>query len=150
MGIQKNIIENGVHYLSGIGSTTYHDDWNNEDIDVELFCIDGVIYGAYIDPNDGYRSYGRITAATDIPNCKCQFTFPPQKVIVENIHTNIEYECGFTADVYKLLIKDAILDKEVLVVGTDYSDEYYPCAIFNYQPMNLYANVEKSAKGFVS
>lgn len=92
MAVQANIIEDGVHYLSGIGSTTYHDDWNNEDIDVELFCIDDVIYGAYIDPEDGYRSYGRITAATDIADCKCQFTFPPQKVIVENVHTKIDDE----------------------------------------------------------
>ena len=142
MAIQANVIEDGVHYLSGIGSTTYHDEWNNEYIDVELFCIDDVVYGAYIDPDDGYRSYGKITAATDIADCKCQFTFPPQKVIVENVHTKIEDEFGIT--------KDAILDKEVLVVGTDYSDDWYPCAIFNYQPMNLYANVEKSAKGFVS
>ena len=150
MAVQANLIENGVHYLSGIGSTTYHDDWNNEDIDVELFCIDDVIYGAYIDPEDGQRSYGRITAATDIADCKCQFTFPPQKVIVENVHTKIEDEYGIATDAYKLVIKDAILNKEVLVVGTDYSDDYYPCAIFNYQPMNLYANVEKSVKGFVS
>ena len=150
MAVQANIIEDGIHYLSGIGSTTYHDDWNNEDIDVELFCIDDVIYGAYIDPEDGYRSYGRITAATDIADCKCQFTFPPQKVIVENVHTKIEDEYGIATDAYKLVIKDAILNKEELVVGTDYSDDYYPCAIFSYQPMNLYANVEKSAKGFVS
>ena len=47
MAIQANVIENGVHYLSGIGSTTYHDEWNNEYIDVELFCIDDVVYGAY-------------------------------------------------------------------------------------------------------
>ena len=117
---------------------------------VQANLIDDVVYGAYIDPDDGYRSYGKITAATDIADCKCQFTFPPQKVIVENVHTNIEDEFGITTDAYKLVIKDAILDKEVLVVGTDYSDDWYPCAIFNYQPMNLYANVEKSAKGFVS
>ena len=147
---QESIIEDGVHYLSGIGSTTYYDEWNKVMVDVDLFCIDGVVYGAYIDPDDGYRSYGKITAATDIADCKCQFTFPPQKVIVENVHTKIEDEFGITTDAYKLVIKDAILDKEVLVVGTDYSDDWYPCAIFNYQPMNLYANVEKSAKGFAS
>lgn len=150
MAVQANIIEDGVHYLSGIGSTTYHENWNNEDIDVELFCIDDVVYGAYIDPFDDYRSFGRITAATDIVNCKCQFTFPPQKVIVENVRTKIKDEYGNYIDNYKLVIKDAILNKEVLVVGTDYSDEYYPCAIFSYQPMNLHVNVEKSTKGSVN
>lgn len=147
---QASIIKDGVHYLSGIGSTTYYDHWNKEEVDVDLFCIDDVVYGAYIDPDDGYRSYGRITAATDIANCKCQFTFPPQKVIVENVHTKVDGEYGTATDAYKLVIKDAVLNKEVLVVGTDYSDDWYPCAIFNYQPMNLYANVEKSAKGYVS
>ena len=150
MTVKTNLIEDGVHYLSGIGNTTYHSDWDNAEVDVDLFCIDGIVYGAYIDPLDGYRSYGIITEVTDIPNCKCQFTFPPQKVIVENVHTKIDDEYGMVTDAYKLVIKDAILNKEVLVVGTDYSDDYYPCAIFSYQPMNLYANVEKSAKGFVS
>lgn len=150
MAVKTNLIEDGVHYLSGIGNTTYHCDWDNAEVDVDLFCIDGIVYGAYIDPADGYRSYGRITAATDVANCKCQFTFPPQKVIVENVHTKIDGEYGIATDAYKIVIKDAILDKEVLVVGTDYSDDYYPCAIFDYQPMNLYANVEKSAKGTVS
>ena len=147
---QESIIEDGVHYLSGIGSTTYYDEWNKVMVDVDLFCIDDVVYGAYIDPDDGYRSYGRITAATAIADCKCQFTFPPQKVIVENVHTKVDCEYGFVTDAYKLVIKDAVLNKEVLVVGTDYSDDWYPCAIFNYQPMNLYANVEKAAKGYVS
>lgn len=145
MAVQANLIEDGVHYLSGIGNTTYHSDWDNAEVDVDLFCIDGIVYGAYIDPLDGYRSYGIITEVTDIPNCKCQFTFPPQKVIVRNIHSETEY-----TNFYKIVIKDAILDKEVLVVGTDYYDDYYPCAIFDYQPMNLYANVVKSAKGTVS
>lgn len=147
----ENVIENGVHYLSGIGSTTYHDEWNDEDVEVNLFKIDDVVYGAYIDANDGYRSYGRISAATDVADCKCQYEFPPQKVIVENRHEQVVDEYGYEEqDKYLLVIKDAILDKEVLVVGTDYADSYYPIAIFRYQPMNLYANVERQAKGYVS
>lgn len=132
----------GVHYLSGVGFGTIHDEWNDEDIDVDLFCIDGVTYGAYVDPDDGYRSYGHI----GVSNLECQYTFEPQKVIVDIVEEREVDETwgGYIRDVRMVIIKDAILNKEVLRVGTDYADSYYPMAIFDYQPMNLYSNVARS------
>ena len=57
---KDNIISNGLHTISGIGNTTTQEGVYDTDTDVDLFCIDGVTYGAFIDPNDGYRSYGVI------------------------------------------------------------------------------------------
>lgn len=141
-----NVISDGEHFLSGIGHTTIKPNFSfiNRDIDVDLFCIDGVTYGAYIDPDDGYRSYGVIDKVTD---CKCQYTFPPQRVMVKNeeIAGKIHYkDDDYEWDRYEskklIRITDAVNGKEVLVVGTDYSEDYYPYAIFHYTPENLEVN----------
>lgn len=148
----NDLISDGVHYLSGIGSTSFHNEWNDEEIEVNLFKIDDVVYGAYVDPDDGYRSYGCITATPEFVGMKCDTEFPPQKVIVENVKKEIPscVENDWVGiDKELLIIKDAILNKNVLVVGTDYSEDYYPMAIFDYQPMNLYVNVERHINGNV-
>lgn len=137
----ENIISNGLHYLSGIGHSTKHN-WDGTEINVNLFCIDDKTYGVYEDPDDGWRSYGRLEEVDD----KCQYTFPPQsiKVVNEKVYNETdygiytEYEDKFIIHIY-----DAINGKEVLVVGTDYSDDYYPLAIFNYTPENLEINKVK-------
>lgn len=125
----ENIISDGIHYLSGIGYSTKEDGWSC--INVYLFCIDGKTYGAYEDPDDGYRSFGCLEEM----DAKCQYTFPPQAVRVVNERVDGEIE-----DKFMIHILDAVNGKEVLVVGTDYSDGYYPMAIFNYTPENLEIN----------
>lgn len=139
---RKNLIENGVHYLSGIGHTEYRDEWSDDIVEAYLFCIDGTTYAAYIDHNDGYRSYGRIEPT----NAKCQFNFEPQKVVITNNTIQQENEYGDYEDAVWLTMEDPILRKEVLAIGTDYTDSYYPLAIFRYNPMNLYVNVERSIR----
>ena len=147
--MRKNLISDGIHYLSGIGSVQFTDEnsINYNEIEGNLFEIDGVTYLAYLDPDDGWRSYGVMQPTTQY---KCQYTFPPQKVIVTNRHIEEELtdDWGYNEQVKRdfLIIKDAILNKEVLAVGTDYSEDYYPVAIFRYSPMNLYANVVKDMK----
>lgn len=135
------LIENGIHLLSGVGHTEIFDDWSGEGIDVDLFCIDGVTYGAFIDPCDGWRSYGVIKEVSN----KCQYTFPPQEVEVANykIVEEATEENWYGKDIQKLIIRDAVNGKEVLVVGTDLSDGYYPMAIFNYTPENLQINANR-------
>lgn len=147
--MRENLISDGIHYLSGVGSVQFTDEdsINYNDIEGYLFEIDGMTYLAYLDPADGWRSYGIMYPTTQY---KCQYTFPPQKVIVTNKHINesLKDDWGYRNEIKRdfLIIKDAILNKEVLAVGTDYSEDYYPVAIFRYSPMNLYANVVKDMK----
>lgn len=135
----ENIISDGIHYLSGIGYSTKEYGWSNKGINVYLFCIDGKTYGAYEDPDDGYRSFGCLEEM----DAKCQYTFPPQAVRVVNkrVDRKIEHD-GWLEYENKFMIHilDAVNGKEVLVVGTDYSESYYPMAIFNYTPENLEIN----------
>lgn len=139
-----NLFTDGKHFLSGIGYTTIKSDgFYEDDIDVDLFCIDGITYGAFIDPNDGYRSYGAIQEI----DAKCQYTFPPQPVLVKNVeinntieHNDENYGWSEVENKYFICITDAINKKEVLLVGTDYSEDYYPRAIFRYTPENLEVN----------
>ncbi len=133
-------LSNGVHYLSGVGYITFADDWGYGDIEGYLFKIDDVVYIAYLDPDDGWRSYGHIAPCT--LNCKCQFEFPPQKVIVQN-YSNVQKrdEDGYLLeDLTYVTLTDAVTNKEILSVGTDYAEDYYPMAIFKYSPENMSVN----------
>ena len=133
-------LSNGVHYLSGVGYITFADDWGYGDIEGYLFKIDDVVYIAYLDPDDGYRSYGHIAPCT--LDCKCQFEFPPQKVIVQN-YSNVQKrdEDGYLLeDLTYVTLTDAVTNKEILSVGTDYAEDYYPMAIFKYSPENMSIN----------
>ena len=49
----------------------------------------------------------------------------------------------FAEDKHLLVMTDATNGKEVLVVGTDYTDDYYPNACFHWQPENLEINKTK-------
>lgn len=137
---KDNIISNGLHTISGIGNTTTQEGVYDTDVDVDLFCIDGVTYGAFIDPNDGYRSYGVIKK---MPEYKCQYTFPPQPIKIENKIIKGNPMDYFAEDKHLLVMTDATNGKEVLVVGTDYTDDYYPNACFHWQPENLEINKNK-------
>lgn len=134
-------MRNGKYMMSGVGSATMTDDWNGNDIDIDLFCLDGVVYGAYIDPDDGYRSYG-VIRPTDY---KCQYTFPPQEVIVEEVEERVPHEGCYDYDEHRrfITITDAKNGKLILKVGTDYTDDYYPMAIFSYSPENFEVNQGK-------
>lgn len=137
---KDNIISNGLHTISGIGNITTQEGLYDTDIDVDLFCIDGVTYGAFIDPHDGYRSYGVIKKMSEY---KCQYTFPPQPIKIENKIIKGNPMDYFVEDKHLLIMTDATNGKEVLVVGTDYTDDYYPNACFHWQPENLEINKNK-------
>lgn len=138
MTIEKDVlIPNGLHYLSGVGETTIEYGFC-DNIDVKLFCIDGVTYGAFEDKDDGFRSYGVIQQMES--NVKCEFTFAPQPVHITNQEIkHLEYETEWITKQI-LTMTDAVNGKEVLVVGTDNTEDYYPMAIFNYTPENLQIN----------
>lgn len=128
-------LQNGIHYISGVGITTI--DLYGERIEANLVCIDGTTFAFYIDPSDGYRSYGSIYPVSDV---KCTYMFPLQKVRIEHIVKNVqedEYE-QYDEDYY--LITDAVNGKEILAVGNTAWDPYYPVALFRYTPENMEIN----------
>ena len=121
----------GVHRLSGVDYG-----WGKRIIDgiTIRFCIDGVTYVARENPDDGYRSY---MEELEISGEPCRNTFPAEEVFCER-----EYESsGESKDI--LLIKNIHTTEEILRVGTDYTDSYYPYCVMEYHPENLKCNMDR-------
>lgn len=86
-----------------------------------IFVLNGISYCAVEDPSDGYRSSlgGLYRVRASIPlfprpvYVKC--VFDDDFVIFVNIKTN----------------------KNILTVGTDYSDNYYPSFVSDFRPSNI-------------
>lgn len=135
-------LQDGIHYLSGVG--TFSEETYDEIVEANTFCIDGTVFVAYLNPSDGYRSYGSIYPE---PEAKCQYMFSPQPVRIEFVRESESDDMEPYPDnapnreYYR--ITDAVNGKEILVVGNSYWDEYYPMAIFNYTPENLEINQGK-------
>lgn len=99
-----------------------------EIINVIYFRLNGKIYLAKEDSNNGYRSL--LGDIYEIENYNFKNTFPAAKVI----------------SVFKTVIKDAICfadkgtNKTVLEIGTDYSDDDYPSCIMYFDPTAMLIN----------
>ena len=65
----------------------------------------------------------------------CKNVFPSQPVFIS--FSDNEYG----VQVYTL--RNANNGEVILKFGTDYSDSYYPMAIFDYNPENMPINIEK-------
>lgn len=137
-----NIIKDGVHYLSGFDEITVNT-WH-EDANGVALCIDGVYYGAHEDPDDGYRSYGCFYKIES--DFKGTNKFPPQKVIVKNVHDTASEEVNGMI-LWELDYKGVKITNEdgelILEVGTDYADSYYPRAYCHWHPENLPINKDR-------
>lgn len=121
----------GLHEFSGIDITTIKDDdeyGSYEDINVILFIIDGVTYLAKEDPEDGYRSCCEDIEPSEL---SVKYKFSPIKVFCKQSEDEDD-------NIFEII--DCITAKPILKVGTDYSDDYYPCCIFDYQPGNMSVN----------
>lgn len=119
-----------------------------EDCSVCRFRLDGVVYIAIEDPNDGYRSSMRnLIVANDVA---MKNVFPSVEVLGKH-RTFGDY--GATDDVLELV--DTITGKVVLEVGTDNSDDYYPSFVASFHPENMATNADieaaekKAAEGWI-
>jgi len=108
----------GLHDLSGVSFQE----------DSVLFILDGVTYKAVENSSDGYRSYCEDLV---ISQEKVLNTFPPQRVE------------GVLLDEGYIRFVDVQTNKEVLDVGTDHVDAWYPTCIMHWYPENLYINMNK-------
>lgn len=130
-------LSDGKHMLLGIGHDT-RDMWIGDDVDMNIFNIDGTLFAAYINPADGWRSYGDfVKLQEDVEMLMFQ---EPQPIIVKNVVVDGSDEDGFYVRKEVVVITDEKSGKEILHVGTDLSDSYYPSALWKYDP-NIMANV---------
>lgn len=127
----------GEHELSGVDITTervrLYENYR-EDCEVVRFVIDGKTYKATEDPDDGYRSYLNEIKVTDE---KVTNTFPPQKVIGKMK----DDESRYGSNIIQFI--DTTTRKVVLEIGTDNSEDYYPCCVMDWSPENLAINTGK-------
>lgn len=128
----------GLHKLSGVDmqSESIEATWGGDfrDSQVIRFILDGVTYSAIEDRNDGYRS-----AMEEIRKDSgvVKNTFPEQDVFCV-------YEDMIKGDGYDLLrVLNINTSKEIMVIGTDYSDDYYPSFVCDWNPENMDINKDK-------
>ena len=125
----------GYHVLSGcdtdgvIKGHTCFDDANVVD-----FVLDGRVFSAVEDPEDGYRSsLGKILVdrVASVKNM-----FPPCHVIASR-RQDREYEKNDMID-----FVDVLTSKVVLSVGTENTDDYYPYFVGIFDPTAMCYNEE--------
>jgi len=105
------------------------------------FILNGIVYQISEDPADGYRSYARDIKILHDGGLVSN-TFIGAWVYAH--HVSHREDCGYTysnqktADILELI--DMISNQIVLTIGTDYSDDYYPYYVCDFQPENMAIN----------
>jgi hypothetical protein len=103
-----------------------------EDCSIIRFRIDGTVYTAIEDPDDGYRSsLGQLFVSTDEP---MKNVFPSVRVLgrkKENERSAIHDTLQFV---------DVVSGEVVLEVGTDNTDDYYPWFVSSFWPDRMAVN----------
>jgi hypothetical protein len=129
----------GEHVLDGVDTyieqVKKYSDYA-EDANVIRFRLDGVVYIAFEDPSDGYRS--SLDKLIISPTAEMTNTFPPIRVLAK-MKTNGSYSENDTLELI-----DLVTAKVVMEVGTDNSDDYYPSFVSNFTPENMATNQTKA------
>lgn len=117
----------GKHQLDAVDFLTERE--FGGDAQVVRFRLDGVVYIAKEDPDDGYRSsLGSVTIGGSLPMAN---TFPPAAVTCTH-HTEHE-------DILKFA--DDETQKVVLEIGTENADDYYPSFVGSFHPEAMASNL---------
>lgn len=102
------------------------------------FELDGIIYMATENPDDGYRSYMN---ELEIINEPLKFKIPQMQVVC--VHdTKDEY--GYKSDILSFI--DVENGKVFLRIGTKNTNDYYPYCLFEYKPENMHYNQNLASK----
>lgn len=128
------VIPNGTVYLSGIDKYSKESEYGHFEEGV-LVTINDKNYLFLCDPADGYRSYGVVREVEEKP----KFTFPPQPLIASNTRFAIPEESDYERE-FEYLVLTNTKGQVVFKIGTDYTDDYYPQAIWEYHPELLPIN----------
>lgn len=126
----------GEHLLDAVDESTEQvKSWfgeSMENVNCIRFRLDGVVYTAVEDPDDGYRSsMEKLFVSQD----EMKNVFASVKVLAR-IDEKGEY--GDRAEVLELL--DLANGKVILRVGTENCDDYYPCFVASWKPENMAVN----------
>ncbi len=128
----------GEHFLSGVEVNAYPIQNIGEhflDCNSISFILDGVVYTAIENPEDGYRcSMDKLI----IDNIKIRNTFEPVKVLVRKSPSEHSDILDFV---------DIKNGKTILLVGTENIDDYYPCFVSNFLLENMSINEKESNGG---
>lgn len=131
----------GKHTLDAVDfSTESRKRWSDEYEDCEVcrFRLNGTVYAAVEDPDDGYRSSMRELIVDQ--HAKLQNVFPAIEVV--GVHRTKGKYSG-EDDVLELI--DTTTGKVVLEVGTDNVDDYYPGFVASFHPENMVTNARVAA-----
>jgi len=126
----------GIKKLDAVDfSTESIKNWGDdyEDCCVCRFRLDGIVYVAVEDPDDGYRSSMKDLAIDD--SAKMKNVFPQIDVRCEYRGKSNEYD---GADVLELV--DIKTEGIVLEVGTENTDDYYPWFTAKFHPKTICLN----------
>ena len=116
----------GLHMLDAVDfETVLH-----EDSQTCRFRIDGVVWAAIEDPEDGYRSSMR--ELVRVGDAEMKNTFPAVQVM--GVYR------GIGADILTFVNTSAGL--QVLEIGTENTDDYYPSFVADFQPQNMPVNAD--------
>lgn len=125
-----NALAGGRWALDGVDyEETYKTSAYGESASALRFRLNGCIYVAVEDPNDGYRS---CLGELFIEEGRMKNAFMP--VIVEG-----RMKSGQDCDILELV--DVSTGKVVVEVGTDHVDDYYPTFVASFSPNNMCHNV---------
>jgi hypothetical protein len=102
-----------------------------EDASVIRLRLDGKVYTAIEDPNDGYRSSMDRLFVEDSP---IKNSFPPVRVLARK-KANDNYSVNDTIELI-----DVVTGKVVAEFGTDNTDDYYPSFVSCFSPENMATN----------
>lgn len=123
----------GEHILDGVDmfdervKLSWGDEYEN--CEMMRFRLDGIIYLAIQDPEDGYRSSMDKIVISETP---MKNTFQPQRVI-GRLRTKGTY--SQVDEVLELI--DVHTGKTVLEIGTANTDDYYPYFVATFSPENF-------------
>lgn len=118
----------GVDFVNASEIFGFGDEDEYKDARAVSFILDGTTYTAIEDPIDGYRSAMQDICISSIG---LKNTFSPCEVLCM-------LRPGCDANVLDMI--DTRTCRVVLSVGTDYSDNFYPCFIAEFSPENLSLN----------
>lgn len=116
----------GTHMLSGVDRVEgVPGSWSEPSPEVLRFELDGVLYGAVENPDDGYRSSMR---ELSVFQGRPATTFEPVQV-------KAVYRGSDNQEILDLIYDDRV----ILSVGTDYTDDWYPSfvAYWNPEPLGM-------------
>jgi hypothetical protein len=101
--------------------------------------LDDNVYDFYNDPDDGYRSYGcmqGIANPDDYKDLMFNLEHTPLEVDVEEIDESrrdtVFGECFKGIQIYGSEGLESRTGEPICRVGTDYSDDYYPCSVSQF------------------